>query len=135
MEHLDIRWKQRFENFKRAFFRLEEAMKEEELTELERNGLIQRFEFTIELAWKTLKDFLESEGFVVKSPKQTIREAYRNHFITDAQVLLDALQRRNELSHDYNEDTFERAEVEIKESFFPALEDLYHFFVQQIRKE
>ncbi len=134
MEQPDIRWKQRFQNYEKALLRLQEAVEEEELSELERNGLIQRFEFTIELAWKTLKDFLENEGFVVKSPKETIREAYRNQLIADAQVFLDALQRRNELSHDYDEDTFEKAEVEIKEKFFPALNELYLFFIRQMNR-
>lgn len=69
MKDKDIRWKQRFQNFEKAFFKLKEAIEKEELSELERNGLIQRFEFTLELAWKTLKDFLDHEGFIVKSPK------------------------------------------------------------------
>ncbi len=134
MEQPDIRWKQRFQNFEKALLRLKEAVEQEALSELERNGLVQRFEFTIELAWKTLKDFLENEGFVVKSPRETIREAYRNQLIADAQVFLDALQRRNELSHDYDEDTFEAAEIEIKEKFFPALKELYRFFIRQMNR-
>lgn len=73
---VDIRWKQRFENFEKAFKKLEEAVNEGELNELERNGLIQRYEFTIELAWKTLKDFLQDEGFKLKSPKDVVRQAF-----------------------------------------------------------
>ena len=62
---VDIRWKQRFQNFDRAFILSRSAMEEHEMrtfSMLEREGLIQRFEFTYELAWKTLKDYLEYSG-------------------------------------------------------------------------
>jgi hypothetical protein len=65
MENLDIRWKQRFNSFIKAFGQLERAVmlsKERKLTELEEQGIIQAFEYTHELAWKTLKDFLEEQG-------------------------------------------------------------------------
>ena len=80
MENKDIRWKQRFQNFEKAFKKLEEALNKDNLSELERNGLIQRFEFTMELAWKTLKDFMEDQGFVFTSisPKVILREAFQN---------------------------------------------------------
>ncbi len=82
MESNDIRWKQRFTNFEKAFHKLEEAIAEEELNELERNGLVQRFEFTLDLSWKVLKDFLEEKGFVFKpSPKDTIKLAAESGFI------------------------------------------------------
>ena len=54
-ENKDVRWKQRFENFEKAFFRLKEAIELKEPSELERNGIVQRFEFTIEVAWKNLE--------------------------------------------------------------------------------
>ncbi|MBM3437205.1 MAG: nucleotidyltransferase, partial [Bacteroidetes bacterium] len=63
MTNKDIRWIQRFQNYQKAFLRLKEAIETEALNELERNGLIQRFEFTIDLAWKVMKDFLEEKGF------------------------------------------------------------------------
>lgn len=59
MEKMDIRWKQRFANFEKVFSRLHEAMNKQNLNELERNGLVQRFEFTLDLSWKVMKDFLE----------------------------------------------------------------------------
>jgi len=61
MKTKDVRWKQRFQNFEKTYVRLKEAMELEELTELERNGLIQRFEFTLDLSWKVMKDFLEEK--------------------------------------------------------------------------
>jgi nucleotidyltransferase substrate binding protein (TIGR01987 family) len=82
-----VRWKQRFENFEKAYKRLQEVIDTPELNELERNGLIQRFEFTVELAWKTLKDFLNAEGFDIKSPKETIRQAFQSGYIGDGKNL------------------------------------------------
>ncbi|WP_390890359.1 nucleotidyltransferase substrate binding protein [Geoalkalibacter halelectricus] len=78
MDDKDVRWQQRFANYEKAYLRLEEAINQENLNELERNGLIQRFEFTLDLAWKVLKDFLQEKGFVFKpSPKDTLRMAAR----------------------------------------------------------
>ncbi len=94
MSTKDIRWKQRAQNFEKAFLRLKEAMEMEDLNELERNGLIQRFEFTIDLAWKVMKDYLEYKGFDFKpSPKDTIRLAQESEFIDYAQELIDHIQR------------------------------------------
>ncbi len=132
MSEQDIRWKQRAQNFELAFPRLKEAMEMEELNELERNGLIQRFEFTIELAWKVLKDYLEHKGFEFNpSPKDTIRLAQQSKFINYAQELLDGLQIRNELSHDYSGEKFETREQQLREETWPALQKLYRFFVSE----
>lgn len=133
MEKMDIRWKQRFANFQRAYQRLHEAMSEKELNELERNGLVQRFEFTLELAWKTTKDFLEEKGFSFKpSPKDTFRQAQAAEYITYSQALIDGLDLRNELSHDYDGEKFARSEEQLRSETFPALTSLYHFFLQQL---
>ena len=103
MTEKEIRWKQRFSNFERTFIRLKEAVDLPELNELERNGLVQRFEFTLEMAWKTLKDYLEEKDFSFKtSPKDTIRLAQQSGYIDFAQELLDGLELRNQLSHDYS---------------------------------
>jgi len=129
MENLDIRWKQRFENFKQAYFRLLEARNKPDLNELERNGLIQRFEFTIELAWKVMKDFLEEKGFLFKpSPKDTFRQAQEAKYIDVAQELIDGLNIRNELSHDYDGFLFVQSENNLRNNIFPAIDKLFHFF-------
>jgi len=132
MENLDIRWKQRFENFKQAYLRLLEARNQPELNELERNGLIQRFEFTIELAWKVMKDFLEEKGFVFKpSPKDTFRQAQEAKYIDFAQDLIDGLIIRNELTHDYNGFLFIKSEEKLRNIIFPTLDNLYNFFEEE----
>ena len=74
MEYLkEIRWKQRFENFNESYILLDRYSKKEDLSKLEQAGLIQFFEMTFELAWKVLKDYLESEGYIIKSPRETIK--------------------------------------------------------------
>jgi len=129
MSDKDVRWKQRFQNFEKAYFRLKQSLEKDNLNELERNGLIQRFEFTIELCWNTLKDYLTYQGVQFKpTPKETIRQAYKSEVILDAQILIDALDLRNELSHDYSEEKFEAAEVEIKQTIFPEISKVYSFF-------
>lgn len=104
------------------------------LNELERNGLIQRFEFTLDLSWKVMKDYLEEKGFVFKpSPKDTLRLAQQSGYINFAQELIDGLDIRNELSHDYSGEKFNRAEPRLRTDVFPALEQLNEFFLQEIK--
>ena len=132
----DIRWKQRFQNFEQAFKRLKEAVEMGELNELERNGLIQRFEFTLDLSWKVMKDFLEEKGFSFKpSPKDTLRLAQKSEYIDYAQELIDGLDIRNELSHDYSGEKFENSEKQLREETFSAIEKVYLFFLSESKKE
>jgi len=122
----DIRWKQRFLNFEKAFNRLQEALSKNELSELELNGLIQRFEFTIELCWNTLKDYMQEEGFDFKpTPKETIRTAFKANLVEDAQVLIDAISLRNELSHNYDDELLKQSEKFIREKAAPTIQKIY----------
>lgn len=133
MEGLDIRWKQRFEHFDRAFLRLQEAVQQPELNELERNGLMQRFEFTLELAWKTLKDYLEYQGFSFRpSPKETLRQAYEAGYLQNVQPLLDGYDMRNQLSHDYSDEKFHFAEKLFRDETYAALAALHAFLKQNL---
>ena len=132
MENKEIRWKQRFQNYELAFLKLKEAMEQNDLNELERNGLIQCFEFTVDLSWKVLKDYLEEKGFVFKpSPKDTIREAQQSGLIHFGQALIDGLDIRNELSHDYSGTKFEVSEEVLRNEIYPALLMLYQFFIDE----
>jgi nucleotidyltransferase substrate binding protein (TIGR01987 family) len=136
MNNPDIRWKQRFQNFEKAFLRLKEAMDQKELNELERNGLIQRFEFTLDLSWKVIKDYLEEKGFSFKpSPKDTLRLAQESGYIDYAQELIDGLEIRNNLSHDYDGVKFLESEKLLRNEVFPALEKLYFYFISEGKKD
>ncbi len=122
----EIRWHQRLDNFQQAMEQLNEACAKKDYTKLERAGLIQTFEFTFELAWKTLKDLLFYQGFNVKSPRETIRQAFEAGLLDeeDTETLLDALNKRNLLAHTYEEKVAEEAEHLIKEHYWPALRHL-----------
>jgi nucleotidyltransferase substrate binding protein (TIGR01987 family) len=73
----DVRWKQRFQNFEKAYRQLEDSvLRAEELSDLEKEGMVQRFEYTFELAWKTIKDFLENQYVVAKYPREAIKQAF-----------------------------------------------------------
>jgi len=127
----DIRWKQRFENFERSYKLLEKYSNETIETELERAGLIQFFETTFELGWKVLKDYLESEGYIVKSPRQAIKQAYQIELINDGHVWLEALSKRNLTTHTYDEALAKEFITEIKNKFLPAVTDLYERFSRE----
>ncbi len=102
----DIRWKQRFSNFKNAFSQLEEAAElsqERELSLLEKQGLIQAFEYSQELAWKVMKDFLEYQGNQnIRGSRDAIREAFKVSIIEDGEVWMQTIQTRNLTSHGYD---------------------------------
>jgi nucleotidyltransferase substrate binding protein (TIGR01987 family) len=127
--NLDIRWKQRFQNFDRAFTLLSEALKRgpEALNALEKEGVIQRFEYSFELAWKTLRDFLEEGGLVISpvTPRQVIKEAFAAKVLADGQVWIDMLDHRNRLSHTYAASVFEEAVKAIAARYLPAMETLH----------
>ncbi len=131
----DIRWKQRFHNFDRAFVLLREALeqKPEALSMLEKEGVIQRFEYTFELAWKTLEDYLEEGGLVISpvTPRQVIKDAFAAKVISDGQVWINMLDNRNLLSHNYDLSVFERAVNAIAKHYLPAMEKLHEFFIEK----
>jgi len=120
-----IRWKQRFANFKKAALQLTEFMEKEQLNKFEVQGLIQCFEYTFELAWKTMKDYLEQEGFSVKSPRATIQTAFQMQLITDGHTWIDALEKRNLMAHTYDEARAMEAQILIKERYYPVIKELF----------
>jgi nucleotidyltransferase substrate binding protein (TIGR01987 family) len=121
----DIRWRQRFENFEKSYKLLEKYSNEDIKTELERAGIIQFFEMTFELSWKVLKDYLEAQGYIVKSPRDTIKQAYQIDLIDDGHIWLEALSKRNLTTHTYDETLAEKFVVEITQLYLPALKTLY----------
>jgi nucleotidyltransferase substrate binding protein (TIGR01987 family) len=131
----DIRWKQRFQNFGRGFVLLREALerKPENLSMLEKEGVIQRFEYTFELAWKTLKDYLEEGGLVISpvTPRQVIKEAFAAKVISNGEVWINMLDNRNLLSHTYDSSVFEQAVQAIDEHYLPAMEKLHGFLIEK----
>ena len=122
--NLDIRWKQRFANFKKATLQLTEFIQKDKLNKFEVQGLIQCFEYTFELAWKTMKDYLEQEGFDVKSPRSTIQTAFQIQLINDGHTWIDALEKRNLMAHTYDEKRAMEAEKLIREKYYKIISEL-----------
>lgn len=125
MSEQDIRWQQRFGQFEKAFLLLQDAIRIERPSVIERAGLIQFFEMSFELAWKLLKDFEEAEGFIVKSPRDAVKQAFEVNIISKGHDWIDALEDRNLTTHTYNEDTAVAVEQKIRDKYFPCLLQLY----------
>lgn len=130
--NMDTRWKQRFSNYKKAAQQLTEFIEKGELNKFEVQGLIQCFEYTFELAWKTMKDYLEEEGFEVKSPRSTIQTAFQIQLVNDGHAWIDALNKRNLMAHTYDEEVAKEAEQLIKEKYYPIIKELLHTLEEEL---
>lgn len=128
----DIRWKQRFSNYTKAFQSLTEAVdlsRERELSTLEQQGLIQSFEFTHELAWKVLKDYLEYQGVAdVVGSRDASRFAFQNSLIQDGEVWMQMIAARNQTPHTYNLKIAQAVVESILTQFYPALKQFAQKF-------
>lgn len=131
----DIRWKQRFDNFQRALCQLTLAiqlMEQRPLSDLEQQGLIQGFEFTHELAWNVLKDYLEMEGIQgLIGSRSTVREAFKQGLISDGEAWMDMIEKRNLSSHTYNQAVAENLVSAIHQSYYHAFVELQDRFKRE----
>jgi len=134
----DTRWEQRFNNYNKAFSKLDEAVKrisldfemdingtideDEFLDDIIKEGLIQRFKYTHELAWNVMKDFLANAGNTgVYGSKDAIREAFAADLIHDGDIWMDMIRSRNKTSHTYNEETADDMFRKILQQYHPEL--------------
>ena len=125
----EVRWQYRFQNFSRAYSLLRAAFEREigELNDLEKEGVIQRFEYTFELSWNTLKDRLEYDGIVMESvtPRNVIRTAAATGLITDGQTWINMLDDRRNTSHRYDIKLLEAVLNNIRDDYLPILDTLH----------
>ncbi|MGP9833619.1 nucleotidyltransferase substrate binding protein [Marinobacter sp. NSM] len=109
MAEQDVRWLQRFSNFKKAFGQLDSAVQlcqTRDLSDLEKQGLIQAFEYTYELSCNTIRDYFRWQGNAnIAGSRDAIREAFANGLIEDGEGWMRMLKDRNRTSHTYNEET------------------------------
>lgn len=126
-EEKDIRWIQRFRNFRSALYRLgkaveivtEQISEDEEVDDLLKEGLIQRFEYTHELAWKVMKDYAEYQGYTdIRGSRDAFRKAFDMGLVTD-KSWMDSIIDRNLTSHNYDEDTAEDICENIVDVYYP----------------
>jgi nucleotidyltransferase substrate binding protein (TIGR01987 family) len=121
MPNRDIRWIQRFQNYQKAFAQLREAVelsRQRALSKLEQQGLIQAFEYTHELAWNTLKDFLEARGTTALfGSRDATRAAFALGLIEQGEVWMQMIQSRNQTTHTYNEETMGQIVTAITQTY------------------
>jgi nucleotidyltransferase substrate binding protein (TIGR01987 family) len=139
MKNQDIRWIQRFQNFKRAFHQFSAAVElaqERDLSELEQQGLIQAFEFTHELAWNTLKDFLEARGTAkLFGSKDATRAAFTAGLIENGSAWMEMIESRNKSTHTYESGTAEAIAKTIVTTYQPEFKKFQNKFTELEREE
>lgn len=130
----DIRWEQRFSNYIKAVDKLsqsvkyiqenfneEESLDDEILDEMIKEGLIQRFEYTHELAWNVMKDYAEYQGNPnIGGSRDASREAFQLKLVTNGHIWMDMITSRNKTSHTYNEETANEIYGKILKEYYPA---------------
>jgi nucleotidyltransferase substrate binding protein (TIGR01987 family) len=129
MSTTPTRWEQRFSNYTRAVEKLKQAVEEsgtKELSELEVEGMIQRFEYSYELAWKTLQDFLKFKGFSdIAGPNDVLKTAFEAGYIHDAEAWRRLKKSRELTSHTYDEATSSDIAEAIKSEYYLMFDQLY----------
>jgi len=132
----EIRWKQRFSNYQKAMSLLKKFVVKGDLSDLEEQGLIKAFEYTYELAWNTLKDFLEFRGQSdIFGSRDAIQKAFQLGIIEDGEGWMDMLENRNKTSHIYNQETaneISKAVLTIYYNLFKQLNTKFEIFNSDI---
>ena len=141
----EVRWEQRFSNFVKALNKLSQAVnyieqsveneKKEVLNEIIKEGLIQRFEYTHELAWNVMKDYAYYQGDgSVGGSRDATREAFQLKLVSDGKVWMDMIASRNKTSHTYNEDTADEIFSKILKDYYPAFLE-FEKKMKELRKQ
>ncbi|NLW33573.1 MAG: nucleotidyltransferase [Fibrobacter sp.] len=129
----DVRWIQRFSNFKKALAQLTKFIKKRNLNEFEIQGLIQCFEYNYELAWNTIKDFYQSQGETdIQGSRDAFRLAFKRGLIEHGDVWMRMVKSRALTSHTYNEDVAVEITDAIFNQFYP---ELIHFHNRMVKIE
>lgn len=134
---MDIRWKQRFNNLENSHKNLIEMLdllKNEPSNKAYKLAVIQSYEMDIELAWKTLKDYLNYLGYKVQAPRDVIKQAFAVEIIEDGEVWLQMLEDTNLTSHIYDESKAQEVVDSIIENYFAKLDYLYNFLISKIEE-
>lgn len=117
----DTRWKQRYENYRSALNELGEFIARGELNKYEEQGLVKAFEYTYELAWKTIKDFLEYQGIDgIIGSRDAFRSAFQAGIVEDGRLWMSMIESRNKTAHTYNKKTAEEIANDVRTRYYPA---------------
>ena len=132
----DVRWQQRFSNYRRALAQLETFLDPPSLNEREQQGLIKAFEYTFELAWNTLRDLLRSQGnATLIGSRDSLREAFRLGLIEEGEAWMLMIQDRNLTSHTYNRCTADAIAAQIVKLYLPCFQQLRSTLEQRLKQE
>ena len=135
----DIRWIQRFEQYKKAFQNLKEAVEltqQRKLSKLEEQGLIKAFEIIHELSWLTIRDFYHSQGEVsIQGSKDAFRLAFKRGLIENGDIFMKSIKSRQLSVHTYNEKTAEQIHSDILNLYFSEFKTLFDKFNELQKKE
>ncbi len=125
MSNEDIRWKQRFSNLKKAFSQLSKFIDKEDLNEMEKQGLIQAFEYTYELSWNTIKDYYEYQDEAgIQGSRDAFRLAIKRELVQGDELWMDMIQSRQKTAHTYNEKTANEIAARVVNDYFGLFENL-----------
>ena len=134
----DIRWIQRFDNYKKALVNLREAVelsKQKELSKLEKQGIIQAFEIVYELSWNTIKDFYQLQGETsIQGSRDAYRLAFNRDLISTGEIFMKMIKSRQLTSHTYNEETADEIYFDIVNKYFDAFNQLEIRLEQEINE-
>ena len=133
----DIRWKQRFDNLQRAYQRLRWALEihqQDPDNDLIRMAVIKAYEFTFELSWKTLKDFLAYNGIDAKLPREVLKQAFATGLVIDGQLWIDMLEERNLMAHTYDDARARIAVDQIQERYLGGLQQLHDMLTTKLQE-
>ena len=132
----DIRWQQRFDNYQRALASLGEFMSKASLSKLETQGLIKAFEYTYELGWNVLRDYLLFQGKTdLVGSRDAIKNAFKSGLLADGEVWMDMLESRNRTSHVYHEEIAQEIAAKIKSIYYPSFCKLEKKFLGLVKSE
>jgi|AFSR01.1.fsa_nt_gi nucleotidyltransferase substrate binding protein (TIGR01987 family) len=122
----DIRWIQRFENFKKAMLQLEKFIaKKDELNDMEKQGLIKAFEYTFELGWTVIKDFYEHQGIVnLQGSRDAFRTGIERGLISNGEQWMKMIESRIKTVHTYDEETAEEVAQAVVHQYLPMFQEL-----------
>lgn len=135
MAQKDVRWIQRFNNFEKALNQLTKFIEKGKLNEMERQGLIQAFEYTYELAWNSIKDYFESQGEVnIIGSRDAFRLAFKRGLVENGDVWMEMINSRIATSHTYNEDVAEQIAKDTETKYFGEFVKL-HAKLKTFKKE
>ena len=132
---MEKRWVQRFENYKQALANFDETVaciKKEGLSKIYTMALIQAFEIVFELAWKTMKDYLEFSGIIANTPRETIKEAFSANIIANGQMWINMMEARNKTSYEYNEEFFQQVSQDVLNNYSKQFANLSIYLESKI---